>query len=229
MIDAKRKIFALFLLSLFPLTNIFTLTASGLTGSDIWNNLSSNGLVNYFEDFTDENYNDDSATTADGWGTGTIRNDRDFTVEILDFYPTVSPVRGLDVQGRKAYVGGYNTTDDAQTFLILNISDSANMELMSSRDYSNHIGPVKVDGDGAYLGFIGGAPKIHSYNASNPYTLDTTVYRDSISTDGLVTDIDIQGYLIYYTVYNSASSRSIKLAGGQDIDNLDWLTFEWNS
>jgi hypothetical protein len=229
MINAKRKILALFLLSLFPLTNVFTLTISGLNGSDIWNNLSSNGLVNYFEDFVDENYLDDSSTTAEGWGTGSIRNARDYMVQILDFYPTVNPVRGLDVQGRKAYVGGYNTTDDAQTFLILNISDSANMELMSFRDYSNHIGPVKVDGDGVYIGFIGGTPKIHSYNASNPYTLASTVYRDSISTDGLVTDIDIQGYLIYYTVYNSASFRSIKLAGGQDIDNLDWLTFEWNS
>lgn len=229
MIDTKRIILALFLLSLFPLTNVFTLTAYSLNGNDSWNNLSPNGLVNYFEDFTDENYNDDSTTTAEGWGTGTIRNALDYTLEILDFYPTVSPVRGLDVQGRKAYVSGYNTTDDIDTFLILNISDSANMELMSSRDYSKHIGPVKVDGDGAYLGFIGGAPKIHSYNASNPYTLASTVYRDSISTDGLVTDIDIQGYLIYYTVYNSASSRSIKLAGGQDIDNLDWLTFEWNS
>ncbi|MBY8993837.1 MAG: hypothetical protein KGD59_04750 [Candidatus Heimdallarchaeota archaeon] len=229
MIDAKRKILALFLLSLFPLTNVFTLTAFGLNGNDIWNNLSPNGLVNYFEDFVDENYNDDSATTAEGWGTGTIRNALDFTVEILDFYPTIQPVRGLDVQGRKAYVGGYNTTYNAQTLLILNISDSANMELMSFRDYSSHVGPVKVDGDGAYIGFIGGTLRINSYNVSNPYTLASTVYRDSIETDGLVTDIDIQGYLIYYTVYKSTSFRSIKLAGGQDIDNLDWLTFEWNS
>lgn len=118
MIDTKRKILALFLLSLFPLTNIFTLTASGLNGSDIWNNLSPNGVVNYFEDFIDENYNDDSSTTAEGWGTGTIRNARDYAVEILDFYPTIQPVRGLDVQGRKAYIGGYNATHSTQTLLI---------------------------------------------------------------------------------------------------------------
>lgn len=229
MIDAKRKILALFLLSLFPLTNVFTLTAYGLNGNDIWNNLSPNGLVNYFEDFIDENNNDDSSTTADGWGTGTIRNARDYTIQILDFYPTIQPVRGLDVQGRKAYIGGFNTTDDLQTLLILNISDPANMELMSYRDSSEHIGPVKVDGDVVYTGFLGSTLKINSYNVSNPYGLSGAAYRDSDYTDGLVTDIDIQGYLIYYTAYNSPSFRSINLADGRDIDNLAGLTFEWNS
>ncbi len=229
MINTKRKILALFLLSLFPLTNIFTLTASGLNGNDIWNNLSPNGLVNYFEDFIDENYNDDSSTTAEGWGTGTIRNARDYAVEILDIYPTIQPVRGLDVQGRKAYIGGYNATDDAQTLLILNISDPANMELMSYRDSSEHIGPIKVDGDVVYTGFLGSTLRINSYNVSNPYGLSGPAYRDSDNTDGLVTDIDIQGYLIYYTAYNSPSFRSINLADGRDIDNLGGLTFEWNS
>ena len=96
---------SLFIVMLLPITSCFYLAINSISENDIGNSFSSKGSINFSEDFTNTSYMDSVATNANGWGSGVITKARDYQIMLLDYLQTNYPVRGLDVQGRKARRG----------------------------------------------------------------------------------------------------------------------------
>ncbi|MHA1514287.1 MAG: hypothetical protein ACTSPF_02020 [Candidatus Heimdallarchaeaceae archaeon] len=102
----KKQIMLTSLLLVFVFaTSSITLThVNGLVNDNSDTELSIVGLYN--EDFDYATYKD-PITTAWGWGSGALTNERDFSWALLDFYNTPNQARSVDVQGRKVYVSQF--------------------------------------------------------------------------------------------------------------------------
>ncbi len=225
----KKQIIIIGLLLVFVFaTSSITLThVNGLVNDNPDYELSITGLHN--EDFDFETYKD-PATTAWGWGTGALTNTRDFSWALLDFYNTPFPARGIDVQGRKVYVVQYDGSSHFHTIGAYSINNPSDILLLSERDSLDRTLAIAVDGDVGYTGRDSLGQTFNTYNISRPYELDGSgVYYDYIDKDGTVTDIDPEGYLVYYTVYNSASDRSFQIANAANPSNLIEINPNWNS
>ena len=137
MISKKvSKIITLVLILSFPLTTTLVPISGAYQPSAY--NLAALAAGNYFETFEDLiHYN--PATSAWGWGSGTLTNQRDFFIEELDFYPTTLPVTGVAVQGRKAYLGCYSATSSLNSLIALNLFNVRDVRYMSHRDSSSGI------------------------------------------------------------------------------------------
>ncbi len=194
------------------------------------NEIDCSGSDSYFEDFTTDAYKDPS-TTAWGWGTGTMTNTRDFSWELLDYYNTTFTARSVDVQGRRVYVGQFDAVSSVDAIGCYDINDPSNILLMSQRNSISRTLTFVVDGDVGYSGTDFASIAFNPYNISNPYALDAVsgVYLGGIARDGAVTDIDPEGYLVYYTVYNSVSDRSFRVINAEDPDNLVEIPASWIS
>ncbi|MHA1419948.1 MAG: LVIVD repeat-containing protein [Candidatus Heimdallarchaeaceae archaeon] len=215
----------LLLLFLTSLTTSIT-SINGLIDDNTDNELMISD--SHYEDFSDESYKDPS-TNVWGWGSGTITNTRDFSWELLDFYATPSPVRGLDVQGRNVYVVQFNDSP-YHTIGCYDITNPRDILLLSERYSLSNTTTIAVDGDVAYTGREYTNQQFSTYNLSNPYGLnDAGAYLDYLDVDGTVTDIDPEGHLVYYTVYNSASNRSFRIAEAENPDVLIGIDSDWNS
>ena len=115
-----------FPLALLPTNNVFA-------SKPIFDNqlLSLNGLGNYFEDFTDQTYKA-AATSAWGWGGGQLTNPRNFSFISQDFHPTANPCKGIDIQGRKAYI----VTDHSSPSVTLEILDITSPAFFNFNEYT---------------------------------------------------------------------------------------------
>jgi len=222
-----RKLICLsFLVAL--LLPVFLIPASSAPkDGNYGNNLTISGTDSYVEDFTSTTYRSGS-TTAFGWGTGAVVAQRNSSLELLDFFPTEYPAYGLDVQGRKAYVNCFNATSSSYTIHAFDINNPEDIQRLSYRNSISDGYTVEVDGDFAYIGATDG--EVHFYNVQNPSDLNGAgVYLGTANFDGPVTDIDIDGDLMYYTVFNSTSARSLAFSKIEDPTIATGSFSSWSS
>jgi len=203
----KQLLGLVFLTVLFTSSNIILTSALVET---MFPQITTNDTDIFVEDFEDTTFKSPS-TNAYGWGTGTVTNARNVSLIPLDFYPTKNPLRGIEVQGRKAYAVGYNSTSAIETLLAFNINDPVEIHLASYRSSLTELYSLAVSGDTLYGGTLR-TERINYYNITYPYDLGAlNVFMGSSSTNGAVTDIEIQGNLLYLAIFKEASSRSFKI------------------
>ncbi|MHA1124314.1 MAG: hypothetical protein ACTSO7_07880 [Candidatus Heimdallarchaeota archaeon] len=233
MIRSNKKTLqiVLIVLVLLPLISATAFQAYGMLGNDN-QFLSKDDTDVFFDSFDNTAYRDFVETDAIGWGTGTITNERDFSWEVLDFYATPNPVRGLEVQGRKAYVAMPNSIASPFTVLALDITDLNDIQFMSQRDSLDYTITLAVDGDTVYTGRTDAAipQKFNTYNVSDPTNLDGSgVYQDYFAAEGTLSDIDIEGKYAYFTAFNSSVDRSFGVVDIEDPDNIQYISNNWVS
>jgi len=190
--------------------------------------LSTNGLGFYYEDFFDTTYKA-AATSAWGWGAGQLTSERNFSFVSQDFYATAGICKGIDIQGRKAYIVSDHpaATDSLE---ILDITSPAFITQMSSRFSFDEMISIAIHGDYLYAGLNMSWQQINVYNATDPLALGGGgIYIDHQNVDGAVTDIAPWGHLIYFTVYNSTSHRSLRVLDASDPDNTQLITNAWSN
>ncbi len=185
-----------------------------------------NAVDSYLEDFTTTTVMNGS-TTAFGWGSGTVTKDRNFTLSELDFYSTTLPVRGLAVQGRKAYVVQYGYLTSDHTISCFSIEDPSSINFLSERDSLSRTISVAVDGDVVYTGR---SQSFNTYNVSNPFDLNGIgKYLDWYITLGNVTDIEPQGQYVYFSNYRSSTMYSFQIMDVADPDDIHLIETDWNN
>ncbi|MBN1329232.1 MAG: hypothetical protein JXA54_07140 [Candidatus Heimdallarchaeota archaeon] len=224
-----KFILTIFVILLFPLMSFLTITLKASIQTD--NQLLLKGTGSYSEDFTTITYKG-SGTTGYGWGSGVVTKNRIFTWETLDFYPTEYPAYGLDVEGRKAYVSAYNKTTPFYSLQAFDISNPRDIHRTSYRSSLNGMYEVKIDGDVLFGGTTNSDidPRIAVYNVSRPFNLGGAgVFKYSVFTNSSVTDLDVEGYLVYYTTYNALNGFSLHILNAEDISNLYSVTCPWAS
>ncbi|HUT80161.1 MAG TPA: GGIII-like transmembrane region-containing protein [Candidatus Bathyarchaeia archaeon] len=226
----KTKIMlTIFVILLFPLSSVLTISVKASIQND--DQLLLNGTGSYSEDFTTITYKG-TGTTGYGWGTGVVTKNRDYTWEMLDFYPTEYPAYGLDIEGRKAYITAYNKTTPSYSLQAFDLSNSRDIHRTSYRNSLNAMYEVKIDGDVLYAGTTDSLlqPRVATYNVSNPFSLSAFgVFRSSYLTNSSVTDLDVEGYLVYYTTYNALDGFSLRILNAEDIDYVFSVTCPWAS
>ncbi|HUT82673.1 MAG TPA: hypothetical protein VMZ29_15870 [Candidatus Bathyarchaeia archaeon] len=211
-LSKKRILLTLFVLSLFSLTSMMIPTTIGTQNANNDLKLSAIESDVFIEDFTTTTYQDGD-TTAFGWGTGTVTNARDFSLQILDHYYTESPVVDVEVQGRKAYLALYNTSStDAIT--ILNINDPTDMILQGIDGNHFETKAIAVEGDILVAGQ-------HTVVQESLVVSDITdpfnpSWQVAYGTDNFVTDIEFYGHLVFYTSYNTIYNRSLRFFDLED-------------
>ncbi|NHJ83937.1 MAG: hypothetical protein FK734_00660 [Asgard group archaeon] len=165
---------------------------------------------------------------------GTVTNQRDFVEAGLDFYATTSPIRDLEVEGRKVYAVAFSMTIFSNSVYAFDITDPANIKFLSARNSLTGLSSCDMDGDVFYGGVRDSdfaSNSLAIYNVSRPYNLFAAsgVYEGATFVDGAVTDIDAEGFNVYFTSYNDTTSHGLNMIFAQDPDNpilyqTDWLT-----
>ncbi|MHA1212930.1 MAG: LVIVD repeat-containing protein, partial [Candidatus Heimdallarchaeota archaeon] len=224
----SKVMLTIFVLLLFPLTTCLTISVKANIPDD--SQLLLNGTGSYSEDFTTVTYKS-ALTTASGWGTGIVTKERDFSWDILDFYPTVNPVFDIEVQGRKVYSAYYNASGGVSTIGAYNLNNPQDIRFCSARGSWQQMLTIAVDGDVLYSGKHKDAiGAISTYNTSNAYALGVgTVFLDYTEADGSITDIEPDGHIVYYTAYNSTSGRSFRVIDTTNPDDQVNITNSWSS
>jgi hypothetical protein len=188
------------------------------------------GVSAYTEDFTTTTYRA-GATTAAGWGTGTVTSSRDYSVTQLGSYATSSPVYSIDVQGRTAYAVLYNASSASQTLRTFDLTDPSHIKYLGHRDSNTRLGAGEVDGDVLYVGtdYQGTYCWLATYNVSNAYSIPAPL--DSLQLgDGNITDLAVQGHFLYVSIHGSTGNdftivdvedpSNIRVVGGIGFSDL---------
>jgi len=233
LIRSNKKTLQIVLIAfvLLPLISATAFQTYGMLGNGN-QFLSTDDTDVFFDSFDTTAYRDFAETDAFGWGTGTITNERDFSWEVLDFYATPDPVRGLEVQGRKAYVVMPRTLITPNTIMALDITDLNNIQFMSKRDSLYDTITLAIDGDTAYTGRTDPdfTQKFNTYDISDPTNLEGLgVYLDYFSVYGTIADIDIEGKYAYFTAFNSSVDRSFGVVDIEDPDDIQYISNNWVS
>ncbi|MCK5182838.1 MAG: hypothetical protein KAQ95_00940, partial [Candidatus Heimdallarchaeota archaeon] len=225
----SRKFKLIIIVSLvgsFPLTLLAT--SKVLAGNPIFGNqsLSTDGTGFYNEDFTDQIYRS-AATSAWGWGAGQLTSERNFSLVSQDFHATLAPCKGIDIQGRKAYIVTDHPTA-TNSLEILDITSPAFIISMSTRNSFQDMISIATHGDYLYAGLNVTTQQINTYNATDPSGLGGAgVYMDNEYVDGAVTDIEPWGQLIYFTAYDSASDGSLRVIDASNPGSVQLITNAW--
>lgn len=128
-------------------TNLtFMLFAEGLTNPGSKNEFSTNATVNFTEDFTTTTYLDPTSTAL-GWGSGVITNERDIALSNLGFYGTLNPLRAIEAQGRRVYGVQYNTLSGVDSLNVFDISDPTDIRRTGVRGSMQYQMAIAVEGD----------------------------------------------------------------------------------
>ncbi|NHJ32662.1 MAG: hypothetical protein FK732_07360, partial [Asgard group archaeon] len=223
----KTQILSLFLLIIPILSTSFIQIAGSIryTQTDITRNITDN----YIEDFTSTTYMNPTSDVF-GWGMGTVTNDRNFSWALLDSYFTSTEVRDLVVQGRKAYVVQYVDVGAIDTLTCYDINDPTDIEFLSKRDTLGDGLSIAIDGDTVFMGRYASSQTFNAYNVSDASDLGGAGnYQDYVSLVGRVTDIDPQGHLVYYTVYDDSTDRSLRIVDASNPDVFVEYTPNWVS
>lgn len=222
-----RKLITLgFLALLIP---VFLIPASSETREVFYVNdftISSSDV--FVEDFTTNTYYDVLGSDATKT-SGSVVAARNYSIELLDFFLTEYPAYGLAVQGRKAYVNCYHDTSSSYTLHAFDINNPYDIQRLSYRDSITDAYTCEVDGDYLCIGTIDAT--IDFYNVQDPTDLNafSGVFLTWFDVDGSVTDIDIDGHLIYYTIYNSTSGKSLGIAYTEDPSTPTNIICNWLS
>ncbi|NHJ48399.1 MAG: hypothetical protein FK733_11500 [Asgard group archaeon] len=233
MIRLNKKILQIISVTLliFPIVSITSIQAIGYNGYN--QSLFTEDTDVFVDNFSTINFRDPTSDVF-GWGRGTLTNERSINITQLDFLETDNPIRDLVVDGKKAYAVGFNMASFLQTVLAVNIQNPLDIQLLSARDSLSGLISCAIDGDVFYGGVIDSdwaTNSIASYNVSLPYNLDapSDVYEDEVYTNGAVTDISVQGNLVYFTSYNDTGDQSFRIVDAFDPDNLVDYTPIWNT
>ncbi|MGC9777859.1 MAG: hypothetical protein HZR80_01290 [Candidatus Heimdallarchaeota archaeon] len=225
-INNNKILILLFLVLLLPLATCLTMT--NLTNAVVpsYGGITKMASEIFVEDFTNDTYMDAGETDAWGWGTGTITNARDFSLALLDHYPTADPVVDVDVQGRKAYIALYNNAPGSDQISVLDINDPADITLLGSSTDHERTTTLAVDGDVLYAGHYSVVQdSIFTYDVSDPYNPS---WKVGWGLDNKVTDIDPEGHLVYYTAYNATNNRSLRILYAEDLFG-HYIKCNWDS
>jgi len=207
--NQKKKLLLFFAWVFLLMTFLYSPITIALPTSPSASNYTTKATAVFVEDFTTTNYRDTLTTETFGWGTGAITKDRIIEVTELAFYETDAPVYDIEVQGRKLYGGLKNKTAGSKQIFILDISNLTNINLLGfSTKFMNSIS-IAVDGDmlfaGQYIDLLGGNG-IVSYNITDPFTPS---WKLGAKMSGIVSDLDIEGHLLYFTDYHASNSLKI--------------------
>ncbi len=223
---STRKIITVGMLVIITFSLFFISSINGITSGSFNQTFIANGTGNYVEDFSSTIYYD-GASTAFGWGSGTVTKDRNFSLSELDFYSTALPVRGLAVQGRKAYVVQNDYSSNSHTLSCFNINDPNNIVLLSEHNSLNKTMSIAVNGDVVFFGSQG---SLNSYNVGDPFDLSGSGnHLDWVGTSNMISDIELNGHLVYYTDYNSSMISSFQIVDARDPEDLQIINTNWNN
>jgi len=227
MVSLKKKfLLTLWVVGLFSLTTFFVPFMYGMNNYNE-SNYTPKGTDSFVEDFTTTT-NMDGSSTSFGWGTGTVTNDRDFSWDILDHYYTESPVVDVEVQGRKAYLGLYNTSQtDAIT--ILNINNLSDIKLQGIEDSAFFLQTKSIDVEGDHL--LAGQfhtsvqDSIVCHDVEDPFN---PAWQWAYGGN-YVTDIEIYGHIAFYTSYNVDNNRSLRYMDMEDpFALIPYVSCDWD-
>jgi hypothetical protein len=221
----SRKILALSFLAL--LLPVFLIPA-GSEPMSVYNfpNFNTSSSDVYIEDFTTTTYRDGS-TTATGWGYGALTNTRNFSTLLLDLYPIPYPIVDIDVQGRKAYAAIHDEAPGIDSVGAFLINDPTNIIYTGGDSSWFYTKAVEANGDYLYAGQLAMGYSTVVHDLSNPYVPSSANGWGIL--DGFVTDIETNGYLIYFTNYNATGGYSLKILYAEDPMSLDLITCDWAS
>ncbi len=217
MFSQKRYIIkTLFLVLLLPLASMFSMfimvNATFPSDSDLRPHASDV----YYDDFTTTTYMNGVETSAFGWGSGAIIKDREFFWNLLDFFPTNGPVIDVDVQGRKVYTALYNETPGSDQLIILSLSDPTDIvEVGKSIEHTRALA-LAVDGDQLYMGQYHSIVQdtFFTYNVTDP---TNPAWQSGWGGNSIVTDIDPEGHLVYFTAYGDNVKPSLRIFNATNI------------
>jgi len=214
---------------MFPILSISTLQVVGSMDNNPFA-ISKNDSDVFIENFEDTLYRG-ASTDTEGWGTGTVTNERDYSLMTLDFYATLNPVRDLEIQGRKAFAVGWNDTYITQSVMAFDINNPLNIRMTSYRNSMTGLDNCKMDGDLFYAGTIDNsfADGIAWYNVSKTYDLNSGGVFISNAPCGPVTDISVQGHHVYYTSFNDSLGHSLRILKNFDPTLETLYTPNWAS
>jgi len=206
-----KKIITLGLLVL--IIPLFSLPVNAETWNPINNTITTQGSGIYVEDFETTLYRNGPNTDAEGWGWGSITNDKNLSMIDLDFEATTNPVRAIDVQGRKVYAVQYDPSATTESLNVYSINDPTNIYRTGFRSSQYEHQSIAVAGDYVFTG-SGLYDYLSSYNYQDPFS--TGIWYGNYANDGDPTDIEINGYFVYYTVFNSISGYSLRVLNAED-------------
>lgn len=229
MLSIRKNFSTILVIFLLASLSIGTIYFTDAKESEYKENYSFELSASFFDDFDSTTYRD-LATDASGWGTGTLTNERTFDWTLYDFFSTDYPVRDIDVQGRKAYLSLANDVDGEDDLKILEIYDDLELEEKGSRDAGKVPWALEVSGDVLAAGVGETNDVLYTYNVSNPWDFnDPETELDSITFEGNITDIEIDGHLIYCAVYQSTLNQGIRIINATNPDIIYEITNDWVS
>jgi len=164
----------------------------------------------FYEFFNTTKLEDDSVTTVEGWGSGTLTSPREFSIQQLDYYNT-SPnsVRAVSVQGRAAVIAGYQDTQSLESLQYLNVTTLNQLGVLDTDDTARFLSSVIICGDTIYAG--ADQNPLHAwsgwlgfFNVSASHEI-RPIAGASQWLDGGVIDLEIQGHFLYAALANSSS------------------------
>lgn len=168
----------------------------------------------FVEDFTSTTYVDGGATNAWGWGMDTLTNNKNLTMTALDFEASLNPIKSIDVQGRKAYAVQYDSSSSTESLNVYSINDPSNIYRTGFRSSMRRQMSIAVSGDYLFVGRGPATPYLTTYNYQDPFSMGN--HLGNLGIDGTPTDIEINGYFVYFTVFNSTSGYSLRVLNAED-------------
>ncbi len=168
----------------------------------------------FVEDFTSTTYRDGGSTDAFGWGMDTLTNNKNLTMTALDFEASLNPIRSIDVQGRKVYAVQYNPASTMESLNVYSINNPSNIYRTGFRSSLQRQMSIAVSGDYLFVGRGPTGPYISTYNYQDPFSIGS--HLGNFVIDGTPLDIEINGYLVYFTVFNSISGYSLRVLNAEN-------------
>jgi len=207
-----KKLISLSLLVL--ILPLFTIQVNGETLNPVNTTFTTQSVEVFVENFTTDALEDAGATNAYGWGSGALTNSKNLSMTALDFEPSLNPVKSIDVQGRKVYAVQYNPSTSTESLNIYSINDPSNIYRTGFRDSMQEQISIAVSGDYIFAGRGGTLPVMASYTYTDPF--GAGIWHGNYGISGDPTDIEINGYFVYFTVFNSTSGYSLRVLNAEN-------------
>lgn len=217
------------------LVSLFLLSASFLSKSIIANvttqepSLFTQSYAKVHEDFSNTTFMD-GVTSAWGWGTGTITNTRNFSWAALGFYDSEFPHTDIDVEGKRVFAANYNLTSASPSICVYDIKDPTDIRRTGQRPSFWGQYSIEADGDVVYVGNVDQSSEIgaiRDYYFTDPFGPGSYIAQ-TYTSRGSVTDIELNGHLVYYTAYKSSTGQSLRVLYSEDPNNPVNITTSWS-
>ena len=171
------------------------------------------GTGSVSEDFGSTTFLDGGATTASGWGSGSLTNTRNISVTTLGMYITGAICFDVDVHGRALFASVMDASlgADFQIFDISNPTTILPLAVLNGWAYQS---VLEVSGDWAMMSSLLPGSGVGFYNVTSLTSPIMGGFVGSIT--GNATDMEVQGHFCYLAVNNSISGQGFQII---DIEN----------